>query len=167
MLNFKGVRMLEHYLFKQMAFVRGQTLKTMEGVTEEIADRIPEGFRNTIRWQLGHIFVVLERFAFQYIGLPLHLPNGFKEQFEYGTSPLSTPVFVPVPTLQQLEYLLKEQQERIREALAHRLQEKIIPPYTTSAGMTLETPEQFLSFNLYHEGMHLSMIKIYKLLLNR
>jgi uncharacterized damage-inducible protein DinB len=158
---------MEHFLFRQLTFVRGQTLKMMEGVTEEIADRIPEGFRNSIRWNLGHIYVVLERFAFHFIGLPLNLPKGFKEQFEYGTSPLNTPASVPVPTLQELETLLKEQQERIREALAHRLQEKIVPPYTTSAGMTLETPEQFLSFNLYHEGMHLNVIKVYKSLLSR
>jgi uncharacterized damage-inducible protein DinB len=158
---------MEHFLFTQMAFVRGQTLKLMDGVTEEIADRIPEGFRNSIRWNLGHIYVVLERFAFQYLGLPLHLPKGFKEQFEFGTSPLNNPVSVPVPTLQELETLLKEQQERIRDVLAHRLQEKIVPPYTTSSGMTLETPEQFLSFNLYHEGMHLNVIKLYKSLLSR
>lgn len=158
---------MEHYLFKQLAFVRAQVLKTMEGVTEGNADRIPEGFRNTIRWQLGHIYVVLERFAFQYMGLPLYLPEGFKEQFEYGTSPLNVLNSVSIPTLQELETLLKEQQERIRDVLGHHLQEKVVPPYTTSSGMTLETPEQFLSFNLYHEGMHLSVIKLYKNLLSR
>lgn len=61
---------MESHLFKQMDFVRGQTLKLMEGVTEEQADVIPEGFRNSIRWNLGHIYVVTERIAFQYIGLP-------------------------------------------------------------------------------------------------
>lgn len=155
-----------HYLFNQLTFVRAQTLKMIEGVTEEAADRIPEGFRNSIRWQLGHIYVVLERCAFQYIGLPLHLPEGFKEQFEYGTSPLSVAISVHVPTLKELEILLSEQHKRIRDALGNRLQEQVIPPYTTSAGMTLETPEQFLSFNLYHEGMHLSVIKLYKRLLS-
>ncbi|MDQ0875421.1 hypothetical protein QFZ77_004080 [Paenibacillus sp. V4I3] len=152
-------------MFKQLAFVRGQTLKLMDGVTEETADRIPDGFRNNIRWQLGHVYVVLERFAFQYLGLPLRLPDGFKEQFEYGTTPLNRLNSVAVPTLQELENLLKDQQERIRDVLGLRFQEKIDPPYTTSAGMTLETPEQFLSFNLYHEGMHISIIKLYKILL--
>lgn len=137
----------------------------MDGVTEEIADRIPNGFRNTIRWQLGHIYVVLERFAFQYVGLPLHLPEGFKEQFEYGTSPLNGSHSFPVPTLSELEHLLKEQQERIRDVLGLRLQEKAVSPYTTSAGITLETTEEFLSLNLYHEGMHISIIKLYKVLL--
>jgi hypothetical protein len=158
---------MQHFLFNQLAFVRGQTLKLMEGVTEEIADQIPEGFRNTIRWNLGHIYVVLERFAFQYMGLPQQLPVGFKEQFEYGTSPANKPDSIPAPTLQELEILLKEQGERIRKVLGHRLLEMIVPPYTTSTGVTLETPEQFLSFNLYHEGMHVSVIKLYKTLLFR
>jgi DinB superfamily len=157
---------MEQFLFNQLAFVRNQTLNLLEGVTEEMADRVPEGFRNTIRWNLGHIYVVVERFAFQYLGLPQHLPDGFKEQFEYGTSPLNAHTF-RVPTLSELEDLLKAQQVRIQETLAYRLEVKIIPPYTTSAGMKLETPKQFLTFNLYHEGMHLSVIKLYKSLLSR
>ncbi|MFD2611478.1 DinB family protein [Paenibacillus gansuensis] len=154
---------MEHFLFKQMDFVRNQTLKVMEGITEELADKFPAGFRNTIRWNLGHIYVVTERFAFQYIGLPQQLPLGFKEQFENGTSPLN-PVSYPVPTLKELETLLKEQQGRIYDALSQRLKEEV-QPYTTSAGMTLETQEQCLSFNLYHEGMHFGIIKLYKALL--
>lgn len=158
---------MEHFLFNQLAFVRRQTLKLLDGVTEELADRIPEGFRNNLRWNLGHIYVVCERLAFKQLNIPLHLPNGFTEQFEIGTSPSTGPVAFPVPSLSELETLLKEQQERIRTALAHRLQEKIVPPYTTTSGMVLETPEQFLSFNLYHEGMHISVIKLYKVLLSR
>jgi len=156
---------MEQFLFNQLAFVRNQTLNLLEGVTEEMADRVPEGFRNSIRWNVGHIYVVVERFAFQYLGLPQDLPEGFKEQFEYGTSPLNNHTY-SIPTLSELEVLLKAQQVRIQESLTDRLDEKIIPPYTTSAGMTLETPRQFLTFNLYHEGMHLSIIKLYKKLLS-
>jgi hypothetical protein len=157
---------MEQFLFNQLAFVRNQTLNLLEGVTEEMADRIPEGFRNTIRWNLGHIYVVVERLAFQYLELPQNLPEGFKEQFEYGTSPLNAHIY-RAPTLLELEVLLKTQQVRIQETLADKLDVKIIPPYTTSAGMTLETPKQFLTFNLYHEGMHLSVIKLYKSMLSR
>ncbi|PYI56580.1 DinB family protein [Paenibacillus flagellatus] len=158
---------MDPFLFDQLTFVRGQTLKAMEGVTEELADRIPDGFRNSLRWQLGHVYVVLERFAFQYIGLPLYRPDGFKELFEYGTSPAAWPETVRVPTLAELEVLLREQPGRIREALEHRLKERIEPPYTTSTGVTLAAPEQFISFGLYHEGMHQSVVKLYKTLLNR
>jgi hypothetical protein len=154
---------MEPYLFRQLAFARGQTLKLMDGVTEDTADRIPGGFRNSIRWNLGHIYTVTERISFQYIGLPLQLPAGFKEMFENGTSPL-TPVPFAIPTLSELETLLKEQPERIQRTLAGRLQENFASPYTTAAGLIVETPEQFLNFSLYHEGMHLSVIRLYKTL---
>lgn len=157
---------MEHHLFKQLAFVRGGTLKAAGGVSEEMADIIPDGFRNSIRWNLGHVYVVLERFAFQYIGLPQHLPDGFKERFEYGTSPLTSVSSSPVPSLSELEQLLGDQNVRIQAALQDRLQEKITP-YTTSTGFTMDSPEQFLSLALYHEGLHQSVIKLYKNLLNR
>lgn len=157
---------MEHHLFKQLAFVRGGTLKAAGGVSEEMADIIPDGFRNSIRWNLGHVYVVLERFAFQYIGLPQHLPDGFKERFEYGTSPLTSVSSSSVPSLSELEQLLGDQNVRIQAALQDRLQEKITP-YTTSTGFTMDSPEQFLSLALYHEGLHQSVIKLYKNLLNR
>ncbi|UPM52568.1 DinB family protein [Gottfriedia acidiceleris] len=157
---------MEQFLFNQLGFVRNQTLNLLDGMTEEMADQIPEGFRNSIRWNLGHIYVVEERFAFQYLGLPQNLPEGFKEQFEYGTTPLNAHKF-RVPTLKELGDLLNEQQVRIQKTLIDLLDVKVDPSYTTSAGMTLETPKQFLTFILYHEGMHFSVIKLYKSLLSR
>ncbi|MEK4511038.1 MULTISPECIES: DinB family protein [Paenibacillus] len=157
---------MEDFIFRQITFVRGQTLKLLDGITEEMADQIPEGFRNNIRWNLGHVYVVLERLAFHFSNQSQQLPDGYKEQFGLGTSPLSLPESVTVPTLHELKTLLQEQPERIRAVLSQNLQVKADPPYTTSSGMTLETPEQLLSFSIYHEGMHISTIKMYKKLLS-
>jgi len=156
---------MSHYLFNQLTTAREVTLRAIEGVTEEMADRIPEGFRNHIRWNLGHLYVVQERFAFQYVGLPLQLPDGFKEMFEYGTSPLNWPDNVTPPTLPELEALLRGQSQRIQDALNNRLHEEVVPPYTTSAGFVLGSLEQLLNFNFYHEGLHVSIIRMYKKLL--
>jgi len=158
---------MDHFVFKQLRFVRQMLLKVVDGVTEEMAHQIPDGFRNSIHWNLGHIYVVFERFAFQYVGLPMQLPEGFKEQFENGTSPLTRPESVRVPSLEELKHLLAQQHERVQAALEHRLLKPIDPPYTTSAGMVLASAEQFLTFNLFHEGMHLNAIKQYKVLLSR
>ncbi|PZD93774.1 DinB family protein [Paenibacillus sambharensis] len=157
---------MEHYLFDQMAFVRSQTLRAAGAVTEEAADQIPDGFRNSIRWNLGHIYVVAERIYFQYLGLPMRMPEGFREQFDKGTSPLNQSPS-SVPTLAELTELLSSQEERMRQLLSNRMQEQLVPPYTTSLGVTLATPEQFVSFSLFHEGMHLATMKAYLTLLSR
>lgn len=156
---------MEHYLFNQSAYIRAQLLKSVEGIDEETALRIPQGCRNHILWHLGHVYVLNERFAFKNIGMPMYLPDGYLELFENGTSPLTAPASLTFPTLEELKALLKEQPQRIQASLADRLEESIVPPYTTSGGMKLESVAAFLSLNLYHEGQHLTAIKMYRMLL--
>ncbi|NBD27078.1 DinB family protein [Paenibacillus glycinis] len=157
---------MDHYVFNQLEFVRSQTLKLAEGVSEEAADLVPDGFRNNIRWHLGHIYVVLERLAFKYDAMPLDMPSGWTERFESGSSPLEAPADIALPTLDELRDRLGSQIARLRRALEGNLQKPVASPYTTSAGMYLETPQHFLSFNLYHEAMHLSTIRAFKRLLS-
>jgi len=158
---------MEKNLFDQLEFIRSQTLEAMGGVTEELADRIPACFRNNIRWHLGHIYTVTEFLAFLKLNLPMNLPEGFMERFPNGKSPLDDiDESVPLPTLPELESLLKEQYERVREALTSRLNENT-PTLTTSTGLDLNTPEQSIRYNLYHEGLHFGIITVYKKLLSQ
>lgn len=45
-------------LLKHLELVRANALRALESTTEEMADAMPAGFRNTIRWNLGHIYNV-------------------------------------------------------------------------------------------------------------
>ncbi len=156
---------MNHFIFNQLEFVRGNTLKDVEDLTEQKADTIHDGFRNNIRWNLGHIYVVQERFAFQSNELPMKLPEAFIECFSSGTSPSDWKA--RPPAIEEIITLLREQPQRIRLALEERLHEKVKKPYTTSSGLTLETAGEFLTFNLYHEGKHISTIKSFKELFNK
>jgi hypothetical protein len=155
---------METFVFKQLEFVRNQTLKALDGVPASMAARIPEKFRNHILWQAGHIYLVQERFAFLIHGFDAQLPELFKALFAPGTTPLGwteTP-----PSLSEVTVMMQQQPQRIQQALKERFWEKAPAPYTTSSGMTLETIGEFLNFSLYHEGMHFNSIKHYKVLLN-
>ncbi len=154
--------MMKDYLFTQLDFVRRITLKAVDGIAEDVADTIHPGFRNNIRWNLGHIYLVQERFAFHLLGLPQANPDHYPDLFAMGTSPLNW-IDEP-PAMSEITRLLREQPERIHALLVHRLDEKLEKPYTTSSGLTLETVRELLNFSLYHEGMHFSCIKIYKAL---
>jgi hypothetical protein len=153
---------MEKMVFTQLQFVRSQTLKALEGVSEELAARIPDKFRNHILWQAGHIFLVQERFAFMMHGLDHRLPESYINLFAPGTTPLNWTI--TPPTLAEVQELLAGQQERLQQALAGRLEQTLAAPYTTSTGITLSTTGELINFTLYHEGMHFQAIKQYKVL---
>lgn len=152
------------FVFRQLEFARNQTLKQLDDVSETMAIRIPEKFRNHILWQAGHIYLVQERFAFLIHGLDAQLPESFQALFAPGTTPLSW-VDTP-PTLTEVIAMLHMQQQRVQQIPRDKIGEKAPSPYTTSSGLTLETIGDFLNFTLYHEGMHFNSIKHYKVLLN-
>ncbi|MGN7456240.1 DinB family protein [Paenibacillus pasadenensis] len=152
-------------IFAQLDAVRSLTVRQLEDLTPLQGDLIPSGFRNSIRWNAGHLVAVLERFAFKAPALPSPLPASFRTQFDFGSSPASwMDQDEPVPALEELLELLREQPGRVQGALAGRLDEPV-EPYTTSTGILLTTPREFLSLALYHEGLHMSVIKLYRRLL--
>jgi len=154
---------MSSYLFEQLAFIRSQTLKALEDVPEDVASAVPAGFRNSIHWQAGHIYVVQERFAFLLQGKEADIPTSFMTWFGPGTSPATWSE--RPPALTELTAMLRTQQERIPAAWRGRLHEGAPEPYTTSTGFTLSSTDAFLNFTMYHEGMHFQAIKMYKALL--
>ncbi|MGW6383988.1 hypothetical protein [Peribacillus butanolivorans] len=82
---------MKNYIFKQLKFVRETLLGTWQiNMNDETSLFIPVGFNNNIKWNLGNIYVVQERFAFDIIGEKMTMPNHFKELFSTGTKPSET-----------------------------------------------------------------------------
>ncbi|WP_379971325.1 DinB family protein [Ectobacillus sp. sgz5001026] len=154
---------MSHYIFKQLQFVRKNTIRSVENLYEEASLYIPQGFNNNIKWNLGHIYVVQERFAFHFTGEKMNMPDHFMKQFGPGSKP--TDWDEQVPTLRQLIALLQDQIVRIEQVLEPRITEAVKEPYTTSSGITLSSVAEFLSFSMYHEGMHFDAIKSIKRLI--
>ncbi|MBB3114771.1 putative damage-inducible protein DinB [Paenibacillus phyllosphaerae] len=146
-----------NYLFKQLRFVRGQTLKQIHGMSEEAARTVPRGFNNNILWNLGHILLVHEKFSFALTNEKMELPKQFAEWFAPGTKPEN---WGPqVPRLDEIALLLSKQVDRIEQILERRLEDNLEQPFVTSAGLELSSVKECLSFCLYHEGMHFAAIK--------
>ena len=151
---------MEPIMFKQIEFVRQVTIKAAEGLSEQLLDSIPEGFNNNVRWNLGHIYLVQEKFAFHFSGEPTQIPDHFEALFAKGTKPADWDV--EPPTIEALLELLAEQPKRIKQALQHRVDEPVKAPFTTGSGLTLHTIGEFLNYTLYHEGMHYNTISLLK-----
>jgi uncharacterized damage-inducible protein DinB len=151
---------MEQITLKQLDFIRQSTIKAVAGLSESTIDHMPEGFNNNIRWNLGHIYTVQEKFAFHFAGEPLQLPENFDRLFTKGTKPADW--HGELPSLEELLALLAEQPKRIQEVLQDRLDEHVAKPFTTGSGLLLSTIGEFLNFTLYHEGMHFNSITLLK-----
>ncbi|KAB8126635.1 DinB family protein [Gracilibacillus oryzae] len=155
---------MENYLINQLVIVRENTINLVKGMEENTSELVPEKLNNNIKWNLGHIYVVGEKFLFQIAEEEANIPSNYSALFNPGTSPSDWKQ--DPPSLDELTGLLEEQINRLNSVLPGQLDDKVKNPYTTSTGFTLTTVKEFISFCLYHEGMHFGAIKNIKKLIN-
>ncbi|WP_235816544.1 DinB family protein [Bacillus massilinigeriensis] len=141
----------------QLFFVRKNTISYVKDLSENVLKIVPLGLNNHIKWNLGHIYVISEKFCFTLTREETKLPANFNKLFDPGTSPSHWEI--DPHEKNELIYLLNEQISRIESVLSGRMEEKIKQPYTTSTGLELVTIGELISFCLYHEGMHFGAIK--------
>lgn len=151
---------MKEFLFNQLKVIRSNTVNTVKELSEKQVDLIPEGFNNNIRWNLGHVYLVQERFAFGFAQEPMLMPDEFTDLFGRDTKPSEWKL--QPPTLPELIQLLENQTIRIKEKLNNRLAEEVKNPFIMPSGLTLKTIGEFLTFSMYHEGMHVQTIKMIK-----
>ena len=150
----------EQTLFQQLTFFRNMTVQTAKHISPSLLDSIPQGCRNHLRWQLAHVWFVLERFVF-HIGLKQYAEHDADMKlFGNGSSPTDWNDNAVAPAEVWIEKLAA-QPERIREALNGKLDEPLVEPFTFANGYTVTTARELLAYGLFHEGMHLSTIRSY------
>jgi uncharacterized damage-inducible protein DinB len=143
--------MTEELLFKQMDFIRKRTLLALDATSEQLADEVPPGFRNTIRWNLGHLFLTQDTLMYPFAGDEHQVPSDYLDLFDRGTSPLTWNV--QPPSLEVLREQLKTQPERIRKHFTGRLDEHLVQPFQIG-DYKLITLGEILAFANWHEGLH-------------
>ncbi len=138
-------------LFNQLKSYRSEVLGVVDNVSEKEAEIVPKGFKNNIRWNLGHIYLD------QYLWLQAmtkekaDVPEQFNSWFGFGTSP--SDFDTETPSLEELKLLLKKQPAQIKEVYGDRIEEEF-----PAIDMGMETIEQVLVRTVFHEGMHLQAI---------
>jgi uncharacterized damage-inducible protein DinB len=137
--------------FNQLEKIRGYLLKVAD-VTKEEAEVIPKGFKNNIRWNLGHVYLEQYMWIKNLTREDVDVPNEYDNWFGWGSSPEN--FTDETPSLDELKVLLKEQLPKIKETYGDKLEEEFEP--TEMWGMT--TLEQVLIWTNFHEGMHLQAI---------
>lgn len=59
-----------------------------KGALPQHLDQIPDGFNNSIRWNLGHLLAAWDHGIFPKLGRERRIPDAYHHMFPSGTSPL-------------------------------------------------------------------------------
>ena len=156
---------MEQTIFQHMQIVRGITEKSIQQIPEELADIIPTGFTNNIRWNFGHIAYIQEKLVYGVSGENMNTPGAYEVFFSAGTKPAEW-VEKP-PTFSGILDELIAQKKRIVDDIPGKLQIRLPEPFTNKAGITFHTLGETFLFSFYHEALHMEAIKrIYRAIKN-
>ena len=144
----------------QFYLTRKKLKEVVSDLSEPEADFQPEGFSNTIRWQLGHLLVSAESFLFGYPEGSSPVPKLYASFFESGTAPSRWQR--SAPSLEELIKQLETQERRIEDLPKEFWSEKISSPIPS---LKIEDREELFHLILHHEAMHLGQIQSIKRLI--
>lgn len=150
----------EDVLWNQLQDVRQFTLQVCGDMNPEQVDVVPQGFNNSIRWNVGHIILDQDTWFHYLIADEAEIPTTYEKFFGFGTSP-ATWTEEP-PTWEELMERLKMQPEVLKHKFSGRLEE----PLQRESELGMNTIGEIIPRTLYHEWYHLGYIQSIKRCLN-
>ncbi|PCJ95372.1 MAG: damage-inducible protein DinB [Flavobacteriaceae bacterium] len=129
-------------------------LKILNGTSREQLLKIPMGFNNNIWWNIAHVVVTEQLLVYKLSGLPVNLDETLVTKFRKGTTPDGTTTDAEIEQIKTLLVSLPKQTKLDYEEGFF----KTFNEYTTTPNVTLASVEDALTFNLFHEGLHLGSI---------
>lgn len=147
-------------IMNQYRILRGFTLGLIESLDESIADIIPEGYNNNIRWNIGHILVSQYYIMYGPEQAAKRMPAAYGALFGRGSTPRDWQR--ELPSFATLAEELRTQMERIEQDFTNRLDEVLPQPMTLGDGMEMKTFGELMIFTFYHEGWHAGYIQSLK-----
>jgi len=134
---------------------RELVLKRIENLSHAQLLKVPEGFNNSILWNVCHLVVTQQLLHYKLSGLDCLIPDDTIEAYRKGTTPPKDPM-----SEEEFEEI-KELLAGLPDTLAEDLNEgifKTYKEYPTSTGFVLHNIEEAINFNNMHEGLHLGVI---------
>ena len=142
------------YQFEILEKSRKSLLKATEGLSEEQINRIPEGFNNNIAWNVIHLVVTQQLLCYKLAGQAMYVDDELVDNYRKGTAPNpNKPVSLKDFNKYKEELMLNV--DRIKED--YKKSTSYIS-FTNSVGININSIEDAIAFNNYHEGLHTGFV---------
>ncbi|MCP5050440.1 MAG: DinB family protein [bacterium] len=134
--------------------IRKLVYTSIDRMSEEHLLIIPEGRKNNILWNIGHIAVTQQILHYKLSGMDMYLSTDFIDQFKRGSSPSD---WSSSPDILHIKELLTELPNKLDEDYSAGKFANY-KGYTSSTGVSLQDIEESIAFNNFHEGVHLGIV---------
>ena len=133
---------------------RNMVLKIIDGFSIEQLNKIPKGFNNNIVWNIAHLVVTQQLLCYQFSGLQMAVSDEMIGLFRKGTAPKKD---VSLEEFEMIKKLFLELPIQFETDYSNGIF-KSYNEYTTSLDVMLSDIHSAISFNNFHEGIHLGVI---------
>lgn len=129
--------------------------KFIESHTLEQLNKIPEGFKNNIIWNIGHVVVTQQLLAYKLSGLAMMVTDEMVSKYQKGSAPQGN---VTQEEVEAIKSLLFNTITKTEEDFNNGLFQNYIEYTVSTANFTLKSIEDAMQFNNFHEGIHIGII---------
>ena len=129
--------------------------KVLDSTSLENLNKVPEGYRNNIIWNIGHIVVTEQLLAYKLSGLPTLVNDNLIEKYRKGTMPEA---FITQNEVDEINGLLEVTIEKTIEDYKNDAFKNFNEYTVSTTGNTLTNIDESLQFILFHEGIHLGIV---------
>lgn len=143
------------FTFSVFEKTRGFHKEYLDKFSLEDLNKIPEGFKNNIIWNIGHIVVTEQLLVYKLSGLPTMVSDELINKYRKDTKPEG---FVSQEEVDEIAGLLFSTIERTKQDYSNNKFETYQEYTVSTTGNTLTNVEEAINFALYHEGMHLGYL---------
>ncbi len=126
----------------------------LENTPKDLLFRIPEGFNNNIWWNIAHVVVTQQKLVYGLSGLPLHISQELVERYQKGSFPEGMPSSTEIDTIAKALFELPEKTKIAYDKGVFTS----FNSYMTTPKVGLNSVEDAIAFNVFHEGLHLGSI---------
>ncbi|MGB1269292.1 MAG: DinB family protein [Flavobacteriaceae bacterium] len=143
------------FTFDVQQKTRGFLKQYLETLTLKELNTIPNGYNNSILWNIGHIIVTQQLLVYKLSGLPMLVNESQINKYMKGTKPEADATQNEVDDLNELLFTTVRQTKNDYEnGKFINFNEYVL----STTGNTLTKVEEAINFNLFHEGIHLGYI---------
>ena len=128
--------------------------KFIENFSLDQLNTIPKGYRNSIFWNVAHTIVTQQLLVYGLSNIPLLVDSDLVNTYKKDTKTVHA---ATEDELSRIKTLLFSSIEQTKIDYDNGVF-KGYTPYTTSLNVTLSTVDEAISFNAFHEGIHLGYI---------